>query len=190
MKPLKKDHQFNFELLYNLFRTIRLPFQEHLNEAKGTEESRLCAPSSSHFKQVLYPNEQKVKWSFKNKGLSCEDQAGDKKILPPSTGGDWNINRLTGYNHTGRQCLHSKDRDPLLGASHSRDRTALPYSSRRMIVFCKINQQKSYPPLLLHMLLHVHIKPQASCLTSCNLGYIYSWEQKVSSQPFQTKMIP
>lgn len=183
--PLRKDNQFNLEQLYNFIRSA--PFSSSISKGlRGLRIGRLCASFSFHFKQASYSNEQNVKSILKNKGLSCEDQAKDRKIPPASTGGSRNIKRQTGYYHISRKSLRSNSSDSLLRASHSRTGAPICLKTRWLCLMLhqkkdqilqnKEDQQKPYPPLLLHVLIHIHIKPQSCCLTNCNLGHIYTQE--------------
>lgn len=57
------------------------------------------------------------------------------------------------------------------------DGSALCFTKKNdQILQNKEDQQKPYPPLLLHVLIHIHMKPQSCCLTNCNLGHIYTQE--------------
>ena len=120
--PLRKDHQFNLELLYNLIRPApSFPSSSSISKRlSGLRIGRLCAsfsfPSNKHHIQM-----NKI-WneSLKIKDWAVRDQAEGRKIPPASAGGNGNIRRQTGYYHISRQCLHSNSCDSLLRAGHFR----------------------------------------------------------------------
>ena len=192
--PLRKDHQFNLELLYNLIRHApSSPSSSSISKRlSGLRIGRLCVSISFHFKQASYSNEQMWNESLKIKDWAVRDQAEGRKIPPASAGGNENIRRQTGYYHISRQCLHSNSCDSLLRAGHF----------RMLALICLMT---GWLCLMLHQENdHVLQNKTSRNLTLLFIAYTYSQPQKATvflphqlqlgahlkvSQLFQTNMI-
>lgn len=92
--------------------------------------------------KYTYGNEQKVKLIFWNKGLSCGNQEGDRKITTNTGSVGTSIDHLGIAISVDNTCVSTPPWS-LLGANHSRTTTAIRYMTEQICLFL----HRNYPSL-------------------------------------------